>query len=114
MAKITFEKGDYVTFFGRHTGYPVGRVIGVTTEGPLVVFAENERVIKNMVFTDTSHLVPAYGPTQENNRYALIFQAISAIFPELDNPPEEADPAEQSDDSSSDHGVDAGDFDGPA
>ncbi len=103
MAKITFEKGDYVTFLGRHTGFPVGRVIDVTTEGPLVVFAENECVIKKRVFTDTSRLVPAHSPTQANNDYVLMFQTISAIYPDLDNPPTKEDaPVEQDNNSSPD------------
>ncbi len=117
MAKITFAKGDYVTFLGMHSAMPTGRVIDVTIEGhPIVVFGSGEMTVNKKVFKETSELIPAQNPETETRRL-LIFKTISAIFPELDNPPPtEDEPVEQktTNNSSSDHGVDAGDYDGPA
>lgn len=123
MARITFEKGNYVTFLGLHSGVPIGRVVDITVEGhPVIVFRDrNRNIIKKEVFEKTSKLIPACTPipadtpTEIHKRLIQMFETISAIYPELDNPSAtEDEPVEQSSPSPSDHGVDAGDYDDPS
>lgn len=100
-----------------HSATPLGRVIDVTVKGyPVVVFARDEMTVDKGVFENTSNLIPAYAPNGENPRF-IMFKTISAIFPELDNPPPTEDESVEqktTNNSSSDHGVDTGDYDGPA
>jgi hypothetical protein len=114
MAKITFAKGDYITFLGKETSTPLGRVVEITEDGnPLVVWFRVIRPGSNFMnspvkeaFTDSTNLVPAEMPQRDIHiSLRTMFQTISAIFPELDNPSATKDePVEQNNGSPSDHG----------